>query len=78
MASQAEIVQQLNEARAQLRKVSEEQSARSDTLLKKIAELEAIIAAGGTIGQDLVDAAAGVKAEAQALDDLIPDAPPTA
>lgn len=76
MATQDEIVKQLNETREQLRKVSKEQSDRSDALLKKITDLEAIIAAGGTIGQDLVDAAAGVKAEAQALDDLIPD-PPT-
>jgi methyl-accepting chemotaxis protein len=76
MATQQEVTQELNDVKAQIRKGIEEQSKRSDALLQKITDLEAIIAQGGTIGQELVDALNGVKAEAQALDDLIPDAPP--
>lgn len=49
-----------------------------DELKTKIAELQAIIDAGGTGGtvtQELIDAVAEVKAQAQIVDDAIPDVP---
>lgn len=49
-----------------------------DALNTKIAELEAIIAGGGQITQELVDLVASVKAQAQTVDELIPDLPPPA
>lgn len=47
--------------------------------LEKITALEEVIAAGVTPSQELVDAVAAVKTQAQIVDDLIPDVgvPPT-
>ena len=53
--------------------------ASSNTLQATIATLEAELAAAqaaGTPSQALVDAVAAVKAQAQVVDDLIPDAQP--
>jgi hypothetical protein len=78
MATQAELVADLKAVLAQQQKTSGEITALQgsvDTLKAKIVELEAIIAAGGTVSQELVDAVAAVKAQAQTVDDQIPDVP---
>ena len=66
MATEADIVVQLNQvntnlkaANAEIAKVGNEQ----DTLIKQIADLQALIAAG-TVGQALVDAAQAVADQA--------------
>lgn len=78
MATQAEIVAILQDVLAQQKKTSAEITslqAGVDTLKAKITELEAVIAAGDQASQELVDAVAAVKAQAQVVDDQIPDLP---
>lgn len=75
MLSQAELTAGLLQIKTQVAKVAQEQSTRFDTLTAKIAELQAIIAAGGTIGPEVEAALQEVKTALQALDDTIPDAP---
>ncbi len=79
MATATELTADLKLVLAQQQKtVTEIQTLQSsvDTLNVKIVELEAIIAAGGEgITQELTDAVAEVKAQAQVVDDQIPDAP---
>lgn len=84
MATQAELVADIKAATEQLKKVDGEVKTLQgsvDTLKTKVAELEAIIAQGGTIGQELVDAVAELKAQVQVVDDNVPDVvvppPPT-
>lgn len=86
MATQAEQAQTLRDVLAQQKKTATEIAgvqAQTETLKEKIDSLQAIIDAGtGTAGeatQELIDAVAAVKAQAQVLDDAIPDAvvPPT-
>lgn len=76
MATEAEIVADLGLVKDQLVNIGLESSATLD----KVSELEAIIAAGGgsggTVTQALVDAVAELKAQAQLVDDLTPDAAP--
>lgn len=77
MATQAELTQTLKDVLAQQQKTAAEiQSVQAgvDELKTKIAELEAIIAAGEA-NPELADAVAAVKAQAQTVDDLIPDLP---
>jgi len=83
MATEADIVVQLNQvntnlqaANAEIAKVGNEQ----DTLIKQIADLQALISAG-TVGQALVDAAQAVADQAgivktglDAIDAKVPDA----
>jgi hypothetical protein len=83
MATEADIVVQLNQvntnlkaANAEIAKVGNEQ----DTLIKQIADLQALIAAG-TVGQALVDAAQAVADQAgivktglDTIDAKVPDA----
>ena len=79
MASQAELAQQLREVLAQQKKTSGEISAVQasvDTLKQKITDLEAVIATGGEASAELTQAVADVKAQAQVVDDQIPDLPP--
>ena len=79
MATQAEIVADLKTANTQLRKLIADTAGLQpavDELKAKIAELEALIAAGGTIGQELVDAVAETKSLVQKVDDNVPE-PPT-
>ena len=81
MATQKELADSLNAVLAQQKKTAEEiksVQASVDTLNAKIVQLEAIIAAGGEASQELTDAVAAVKAQAQVVDELIPDLPPTA
>lgn len=79
MATSAELTADLKLVLAQQQKtVAEIQSVQTavNTLNAKIVELEAIIAAGGEgISQELTDAVAEVKAQAQVVDDQIPDLP---
>lgn len=80
MATQKELTDSLNEVLAQQKKtVTEIKSVQAsvDTLKAKIVELEAIIEAGGTVTPELEQAVAAVKAQAQVVDDTIPDLPPT-
>lgn len=81
MATQAELAADLRNVTAQLVKVGGETKALQasiDALHTRITELEAIVAQGGTVTQELVDAVAAVKAAAQAADDNVPDVtPPT-
>lgn len=76
MASQAELAADLKGVLERQKKTSTEIAtlqASVDAQTVKIAELEALVAAGGTISQELVDAVAAVKAQAQLIDDQIPD-----
>ncbi len=75
MITQQELVDGLNKIKEQVGKVAKEQSDRFDTLTAKVAELTAIIAAGGTIGDEAVTALAGVQSALDELDNTIPDAP---
>lgn len=75
MATQAEIVRQLQEANLTLAKIGTE----TDSLLVKIAELQKIIDGMTDATPELVDAMAAVSASIKALDEKVPDlpAPPT-
>lgn len=78
MATQAELAADLNAVLAQQQKTAVEIAsvqAAQTLALEKIAELEEIISAGGVVTQELIDAVAAVKAQAQTVDDLIPDLP---
>jgi len=75
--NQAELAAGLKAIQTQVGKVAAEQAAKSDALIAKVAELEAIIAAGGDVTPEVTEALEGVKTALQALDDVIPDAPPT-
>lgn len=81
MASQAELAASLRTAAGQLTKVRTEiqgvQTA-TDELKAKVTELEAKLAeaiANGSVTQELQDAVAEVVAQAQVVDDEIPDTP---
>jgi len=76
MASQAEIVADLKESLAAQKKTATEivaLQAGQDALTAKIVELEALVAAGGTIGPELVEVTADIKAQSKTNDELIPD-----
>lgn len=79
MANQAELAADLRAVLTQQQKTSVEIAtlqASVDVQTTKIAELEALLAAGGVITQELIDAVAAVKAQAQVIDDQIPDVLP--
>ena len=82
MATQAELAADLKAVLAKQQKTADEikaLQAGQDVLTAKIVELQALVDAGGTVSQELIDAVAAVKAQAQVVDDLIPDVPtPTA
>lgn len=78
MATQAELAADLKAVLEQQKKTGTEIAtlqASVDAQTQKIKELEELVAAGGEISQELVDAVAAVKAQAQVIDDQIPDAP---
>lgn|SRR5678815_4612504 len=77
LMNQAELAAGLKAIQTQVGKVAAEQAAKSDALIAKVAELEAVIAAGGDVTPEVTEALDGVKTAVQALDDVIPDAPPT-
>lgn len=72
MATQAELVTQLNSVKDALNKIGAETTA----LLTKIDELKAVIAAGGTVTPELQAAVDAVAAQAKVVDDLVPDVVP--
>lgn len=76
LMNQAELAAGLRTIQTQVGKVATEQATRFDSLSAKITELEAIIAAGGDVTEEVTTALDGVKVALQALDDTIPDAPP--
>ncbi len=63
--------------KAQIQKATAEQQAASDALKKEVADLKAVIDAGGDVTPEVASALADVQAAVQTLDDTIPDAPPT-
>ena len=65
------VLDQQRKTAAEIKSVQEAQAVS----LSKILELEALIAAGGTVTQELIDAVTAVKTQAQIVDDLIPDLP---
>ena len=71
--TQTEEAQALRDLTAQLKKIGEETSKT----LAKVTELEGIIAAGGDVSPDVVQALSDLKIQAQATDDLVPDVTPT-
>lgn len=73
MATQAEEAEILRNVLDQQKKTATEVG----TLLQKVSDLEAAIANAGGASPELIDAVAAVKAQAQVVDDLIPDAPVT-
>ena len=80
MASQSEQAQILRDVYAQQQKTAGEIATLQgsvDTLNTRIAELETAVTAGGDASQELIDAVAAVKQQAQVVDDQIPDAPVT-
>lgn len=81
MATQKELAGDLALVLAQQVKTAGEIAAvqeAQNVAIKKIADLEALIAggAGDTVTQELIDAVAAVKAQAQIVDELIPDVVP--
>ncbi len=73
--NQQEALAALTAIKAQIAKVAKEQSDRFDALTKTIADLNAVIAGGGDVKPEVVQALADVQTALQALDDTIPDAP---
>lgn len=76
MASQKELAADLALVLDKQQKTAEEIKAVQEAQavsLQKIADLEALVASGNAPTQELVDAVAAVKAQAQIVDDLIPD-----
>lgn len=78
MATQAEQAQILRTAVDQLKKSAGEIAVvqtETNTLKTRVAELEAIVAAGGDASPELVAAVQAVKDQSQVVDDAIPDPP---
>jgi len=76
MATQAELAADLKLVSAQQKKTGDEikaLQASMNVLKDKITDLEEVIANGGGATTELTDAVAEVKAQAQVVDDLIPD-----
>jgi len=73
MASQADLTKQVTDLTAQVGKVGTE----TRSLLTRITELLAVIAAGGDATPELTAAVAALQAQVQVVDDLVADAPPT-
>jgi Asp-tRNA(Asn)/Glu-tRNA(Gln) amidotransferase B subunit len=70
MATKDEVLADLTAIATTVSKIGTETSAS----LAKIAELEALIAAGG-VSQDIADKVAEIKTSLKAVDDLVTDAP---
>ena len=76
MATQPELTNDLKAVLEQQKKTATEIAgvqAETNTLKDKVAELEAVIANGPAVSQELADAVAAVKAQSQVVDDAIPD-----
>lgn len=73
---QSELNEELKKLATQQAKIAAEQAERSDALLEKIDELTAIIEDADNVTDEVQESLTALKAAAQALDDVIPDAPP--
>lgn len=71
MSTQAEIAQGLTTLTAQVAKVG----AESTKTLQKVTDLEAALANQDNVSPELQSAFDALKAQVQAVDDLIPDVP---
>ncbi len=72
--NQTELAAELRAVKAQVGKIGTETAAT----LQKVIDLEAVIAAGAPVSEEVLTALAELKTQAQATDDLTPDAaPPT-
>lgn len=71
--TQAELVTQLNTITAQVAKIGVE----TGNTLQQVIDLKALLAAGGTVTPEVIDAVTALQAQAQKTDDLVPDAPAT-
>ncbi len=67
--TQAELAEEIRQSNTQTRK-------GIDEVLGKIKNLEDIIANGAEVSPELEAAVADLKVSTQALDDIVPDAPP--
>ena len=74
MATQAEVAATLRTVTAQIAKIGTETSAT----LAKVLELEEVIKNGGNASEEVLAALEALKVQAQATDDLVPDAAPPA
>jgi len=70
VATQAELAVQVTALTDQVGKIG----AETRTLLTRVEELLAVIAAGGEVTPELQAAVDGLKAQVQVVDDLVPDA----
>jgi len=72
--TQAELAAELRGVKALVQKIGTETSAT----LQKVLDLEAVIASGSPVSEEVLTALAELKTQAVATDDLVPDAaPPT-
>lgn len=71
MSSQAELTAQVAAVNAKLTKIG----AETQSLLTKIDELNAVIAAGAPVTPELKAAVDALVAQAEVVDKLVPDAP---
>lgn len=72
MATQAQLVEDLNAVSAQVAKIGTESTAT----LQKVTDLEAAIANAGNTTPEVDAAMAALKAQVQVVDDLVKDAAP--
>lgn len=76
MATQAEVAAELRTANTQLKKLITDTAGIQpavDALKAQIVVLEALVAAGGAVTQELVDAVAETKQLTQTVDDNVPE-----
>ena len=73
--TQKELEVALNSQTTQIGKIAKEQSDRFDVLTKTIADLNAVISAGGDVTPEVTAALASTQAALDSLDAAIPDAP---
>ncbi len=72
---QAELAAALKALKEQAAKIAKEQGDKSTALAAEIKRLSDLLAAGGTVTEEVVTALGDVQAAFQALDETIPDAP---
>lgn len=72
MATQQEVVKQVEAVTTELKKIGTE----TRTLLTKVEELQAIIDAGPAVSPELQAAVDALTAQAKVVDDLVADSPP--
>lgn len=74
MATQAEHAAELNSLKTQVDKIYTEVTSVNQAAQARIAELEALLAAGGSTTAEVDAAVTAIRAALQPLDDLTPDA----